>query len=278
MVLEITDGHGKVQPAAMLTVLSAMFHPEDKARRQELLAGMHLWSLAGFEQHFSQAGLSQTERAELWPQMLSLAPTVGLLPFGLSPVLSSALTAEDVKERIEKGLSGGILAGELLLFILNCHSIGESLGVTQAVPLFVRGLSEKRIDLGPLNYRRKSAMLHEWSTYKPSAHFWGAYVMWLVEMEQDPAFSPVPSSELNFLALAEELRRRGESCFTRGQKRLKGPVLDPTKTWRTPPDLRLPMVDLALPPLPEWSQEQLGKRARQANRLETPPGTLASVG
>jgi hypothetical protein len=59
---------------------------------------------------------------------------------------------------------------------------------------------------------------------------------------------------LNFLSIAEGLRKRAENHTVRGQKE---PLLDPSRTWKSPPDLALSSVEFGIPGPTDWAKEQL---------------------
>ena len=82
-----------------------------------------------------------------------------------------------------------------------------------------------------------------WRAFRPVAHLWAAQSMCSCPMKElePPAF-------LEWIAGAEDLRRRGEAFRP---PKAKTPVLDPSTTWKMPDELKLPPMTVPLPSVDE---------------------------
>ncbi len=109
-----------------------------------------------------------------------------------------------------------------------CTSVNEAMSeVKDALGIRVKGYGAGLTEL-----------YASWRAFRPVAHLWAAQCSIECPMKElePPAF-------LEWLAGAEDLRRRGEAF------RPKVPVLDPGTTWRMPDELVLPSVPFELPPV-----------------------------
>jgi hypothetical protein len=87
-----------------------------------------------------------------------------------------------------------------------------------------------------------------WRKYRPVSHFWAGLAI-------ASSLEVTERGFLEFLAGAEELRRRGEAY-----RPLHGrqPYLNPNETWKVPEQAMLPSVAVSLPALSENDVVLLG--------------------
>lgn len=248
-ILGITDGQGHLHANAFLEVTAVMCHPDSRTLRLEYRTVIEMASniLAG-----EDAAGANAEQA---------FKTVLRMPFLVA-----------LQKRARTSNIGGYLAGEVLLFVLSAAEHDpQNASVKRAIHILRSRFEADRVESGVPFRTGRSTLLADWGRFKEVAHLWAALNLWTRDMNQDlaSAFEPEqddPTGGLPaFLAIAEELRRRGEMFFSRGQSENGTPLLDPNKTWRTPPDLVLPTVKCGVPPPTEWEKDCLKTyRARPA--------------
>ncbi len=154
----------------------------------------------------------------------------------------------------------GHASGELLFVI---RLIGErtderEASINKAATLVSAFRPLERSWEGQLVPYNPSTLKRWWRDYKNVSHLWAALGLSQQKsqtMEGDPQFSlQSPKSLPAFLAVAEDMRRFGETNFTRARqpgKNTKQPTLDPAKTWKVPVGLSLPPISINLPDPPK---------------------------
>ena len=267
--LDISDGKGNLDPMAMLKILAVMVHPDSEQHRQEVLSKAQAWMISEYlPRWLAEEGRNESFIKENWGLFLEqLHERLGWLSSDVFGALVSAPSAEDTIARMGSNMFGGAVTGDMLLYMLRCaEHHPKHLSVRKAAYAMARTLLGSTDRAGnPVNYGL-STVKNSWGKYRSVAHLWAAYRLWQAE-DQPSEFSPVdPEGVVGFLAISEELRRRGQACFARSQKLKHGPILDPSITWRPPFDLALPSATLDNSPLPEetldWLEEySCGKTA-----------------
>jgi hypothetical protein len=84
---------------------------------------------------------------------------------------------------------------------------------------------------------------HIWRTYRPVAHLWGAYHLQAqayTVADIPVAFPCYPHEVLQFLAMAEVLRKKAECCLLAHG----GTLIDPLTSWHAPSDIDLPSMEV----------------------------------
>ncbi len=156
------------------------------------------------------------------------------LIFELGHRLTNAPNPSDVVHQATPAFARGVLAGRIFLGALADQMIGKREGL-QAIKAEVAQRHR-----GQEHFEELSAATIEkliWGVYRPVSHLWAACGQ--LAVETGGGVVPCRLADLPlFLAVAESLRRDGESCRLRQSKTL----LDPSKTWRVPADLQLPVV------------------------------------
>lgn len=234
-VLEITDGKGKLLLAAPFIVLATMFYPDDPRLRVR------------FSEVLSAQALLQIEAPI--PRKLAIPASV------------AAGAIEGVLDEASESAHGVAVAGDILLFVINAALYSpEHASVARAIAVWCEDQALGKTKAGGYVAASPRSVKAAWSRFKPVAHLCGAYN--LFQNDQNAALNPAdPETLLNFLAVAEALRIRGEAHHPpsgrKGSKPSRTPTLDPATTWKTPSDLALEPVAFFVPPLPEFAQASL---------------------
>jgi hypothetical protein len=165
-----------------------------------------------------------------------------------------ALRAGELRALIELALAGrpetmdyrlGELASDILVFNLVCAKDHPQLvGVKRCIfALSTAKMSER-------------SLMTRWTVYRSVAHLWAAVWLWngsspwYSKDDIDVTWVKDQSARLQFLAMAEQLRLMGENTFAHGQRSRSQPILNPSETWKVPPDLILPAVTVKFQPIP----------------------------
>ena len=231
---------------ACARVVRVMCYPDSEEDRREFLRSIQAWTAA---EAFNDDPPLPSDMA---PKDVRMA-----LADGLS--LHTALSKAAKSVRYE-----GALSGEILLFILRCaeHS-PKDMSVLKAVDLIGRALVKDSVRIRKQGGRTiaasRTVIMNAWTAFRPVAHFWAAVQLWKVEgrVTEWPYLLFRVDDLLEFIALAEDLRHRGEALYAHGQKTLGRSVLDPSATWRAPDCLALPNVQVTLPPLTDQEKSWL---------------------
>jgi hypothetical protein len=87
----------------------------------------------------------------------------------------------------------------------------------------------------------RSSLIEIWRDFAPAAHLWAAMTLSPSLWNKSPASG---AALAEFLAYAEELRRRGEA---HRPARSRTPLLNANETWRVPSRFILPSIKVELP-------------------------------
>lgn len=234
------DGLDRLAPVRLL---ATMQFPEDRSRREELVAAAELFLL-----HVQPA----TEPSSPAARVLSLHRFAG-----------------DMRVNW-----GGTLAGLVLVTvraICEQRPEYEEVGVKKAVRVVEADLlaaKDQRPDKRPINER---TIMSGWARYKSVAHLWSSFHLLynLISVKHD---NPTPDDDnglsekvatflkpqllSTFLAIGENMRLWGEAHVN---KRTKAPILLPTETWRSPEGLVTPSTSLKMSPLSDVAIKALAE-------------------
>lgn len=221
-VLDISDESGAISANAAVLVQATMAHPKDKLQRLQYLAVLIARAcIENPKSHF---------------------------PRSLIPVLMDAPPGKKILETVAQTGNSGDMAAEVLSRVLRCSvHHPKHASVLKAVEV-VSKLRQREKRRGAKLSASSAKILREWKEYKSVAHLW----LTLAAFRQQKAPNPLdPRNELliPFLGMSEALRMQGEGVFAHGQRARGKPVLDPSRTWRTPDNLPLPETPLSPEPL-----------------------------
>jgi len=130
----------------------------------------------------------------------------------------------------------GLLAGQVLMLTLAKAEAGEKRTSVNAALSDLQPVLQKRLVWG--RGGGITELKATWQGFRPTAHLWAAREAEIVGDRYDPLLV------LEWITVAEELRRRGEALRP---PNAKNPVLDPCTTWKMPDELELPAPPLTLP-------------------------------
>jgi hypothetical protein len=136
----------------------------------------------------------------------------------------------------QRRYSHGSIAGWILWDgLVNCHS-----GTGHGLEAVKRDIS-KRLKTSKGHPRFSVSTINNtiWPRFRPVAYMWLAHMFHasLGRSDGEPVPRPCKADDLlKFLEMAEQFRRDGEGCRPRHSDQ---PILDPTRTWKGPPGLRL---------------------------------------
>ena len=154
----------------------------------------------------------------------------------VSDLLAASPRLSDLAADRKRRAMHGTIAGQILLDTLFDHHRGSKRGlgaIKQDISQrFARSKNFKGLSISNINNT-------VWRTFWPVAHLWSAHFVRQHNLVIDgqPTSSPSWLDDLpHFLAVAEQLRRDGETCHPR---RSDQPILDPVKTWKAPSSLDL---------------------------------------
>jgi hypothetical protein len=203
---------------------SVMVWPDDEENRRRLKMARQAVELSDL--------IRSLAKQDSPPASLDIADITPITDaLAASPRLSDVATARD--QRYERGTIAGWILWDALL--------DHHRGTKRGLEVIKRDISNrllvskhvKRLSISTINNII-------WRIFRPVAHLWPAYMLRSANLRTDgqPVSRPCgPADLLRFLALAEQLRRDGETCRPR-QSDL--PILDPARTWKAPPTLHLP--------------------------------------
>ena len=107
----------------------------------------------------------------------------------------------------------------------------------------------------------RSYLINLWRDFSPAVHLWAIKLLF-PELWKNSSCNGAALAE--FLAYAEELRRRGE---THRPPRSRSPLLDPSESWLVPSRFDLPAITLELP-TPSEMREQMAKWSEVQKTLD----------
>jgi len=265
-ILDIMDGNGSLKVSALFDVLAVMLYPEDEKARRRYLANNRMRVIQSLRDYIEESGLIDEANKEAgvelsatdWWQLFILqsdSDWLKLSPELIGEALSSPPSA-DMDEEARRRAACGSIVGEILTDALTCAKHHpEYFSIENSIRLRERIYSDREEHEDARLPRKRSALYRTWGTFRDVAHLWAASNLGVTKGEE---WSPV-GDMLKFLAVAELTRKAAESTFARAQGRKHGPILDPSKTWRTPPDLALPEIAVWSDPLPKWALDLLVK-------------------
>jgi len=256
--LVILDHAGGLHELAIQQVFATMHFPGGGSAERTLRAAcVARWEIQIAHKLFDRAIDEEPEMALHWPEFLYMLGTQGLL--SPSSFRNIAPPPPDLDSELAIRNANGLVAGQLLLRVLACsihHLEHASLG--KAVFLFIEELKIEN-KTKPKNERindNRTKILDSWSKMRSVAHLWAAAS--LVDEPGTKAFFKCPDGFLpRLLAIAEALRIHGEQHSAQRLNDKKGPILDPSSTWRPPDCLELPVVKLIPSRLPPEALEKL---------------------
>lgn len=152
----------------------------------------------------------------------------------------SALPLPILHARAALPFSRGVIAGMIFQEALHAKQTGRNRNLQQ-----IKSDVRKRY-VGKPHFRDLSMSTienHIWAVYRAAAHLWAAYLHAALGGDDTWPCSLDRLSE--FLVLGEGLRKAGEDCITQKPRTL----LEPDKTWRTPPTICLPTIRFDWQPL-----------------------------
>jgi hypothetical protein len=234
-ILEITDGKGKFLVTAPIIVLATMFHPDKPEQRRHFVETLSAKALIEIEAPI--------------PRKLAIQAS------------AAAAEAESVLDESGESAYGVAVAGDILLFVINAALYSpEHASVARAIAVWCEDQALGKTREGGYVAASPRSVKAAWSRFKPVAHLCGAYN--LFHNDQIAALNPAdPKTLLNFLAVAEALRKRGEAHHPPSGRKSSKPsrrsTLDPATTWKTPSNLALPKPIFSVPPLPDFAQSAL---------------------
>lgn len=219
--LDVLDDKNELAWDAILKIWAVMYFPGNELRRRQYVAAV-------------RASVTANSRMQL-DEISGQVEGVTLPAEDLATLLNGP-SFSDLKREANALYAGGLIAGVMLRTTLSCAVHHRNLmGVNKAACIVGRMLRESGFaNLG------ESKIKEKWSYFRPVAHLWAA----LICLEERLASGQVEE----FLGLAEAYRAMGEGVFV--PRSHKGPVLDPSQTWRIPPELAIQAVELSVPGLP----------------------------
>jgi len=230
MEIDLVDPGRGVHPVDQLTVWATMHYPADERARQEFVAVLLAANLEK-EGEFGELVREYERSASLSKADLARLPSL----------------EDTTKRAVEAARYGGYVAGNILLYIVSAaETQPQDATVRRAIHAAGVVLARAKDANGRPIPASPASLKQAWHRFRSVSHFWAEF--WIVADETEPTdFDPGRYETLpGFLAAAEEIRRRGEAVVPAGAQ---WPILDPAKTWRCPPTLRLPQLDLNLPGL-----------------------------
>lgn len=274
-VLPISDGNGNLDEWAAAKVFAAMIYPTDPEAREQFQAES---AGLGIKQQlidsFVRDGFTEETILKDWYLVVM---ELGKLDCQLPPeALRAFARPESIASccvKYQSNISSGCAAGDMLRFALSCadHPSEWPVSVRQSAKMVAESYEQARYPSGKHVRAGERKILAAWKKYKSVAHLWAAFRCWLDDLRKDPAVTPWEPSRLpNFLGLAEAFRQRCEMIFAPAQKLKRGPILNPSETWRLPPDLRVPVWELRFdPPSYPGRAETRSPRPRRKRRPTT---------
>jgi hypothetical protein len=232
-ILDISDGKGKLIPAAALAMFGAMAHPSDEDARDAFMMSA-----------FFGTG---------WAEMLGLERLP--VPAFVARTLSQA-AASDVTIKKTFGSPAGSMAGLVLALALSAEKSLPGRGSARLAQFIAAKVLAKR-NAEPDRKRRvkakdlkgfpasDTAIENAWREFKSAAHLWAAMNDWQAS-DHGPEMSPRrPEGLLRFLARAEFYRREAEALRPHPGK----PLYADGELWRAPADIALPQASVEIAPL-----------------------------
>ena len=236
-VLQISAGDGRLLDLAPWVVLATMVYPNSVDDQVSLIAPLWAQNLVNVQTDDAPIPIPRSILRELIH-----APALG----------------EAVQRAMEEAKFEGAMAGKLLLYILTAAGTEpKHASVGKGIELLARVNIRQGL---PASRRSISTA---WSRFKSVSHLWAAAAYWMdVTIHHLPEdqldirwyFLSDETALLTVLALAEDLRRKGESYHPPRQKQ---PLLDPKIMWNVPSDIELRGMTVPSGQLSDWAQKVL---------------------
>ena len=225
--LDIIDDKNELTWDAVSRILAVMYFPDNESRREQYAVAVRTHVMTAATKKVNETS-GQVDGVTLPVEDLT--------------VMLNGPSFSDLSREANSLHTGGLIAGLMLRTILSCAVHHRDLmGVNNAARIVGKMLRESGFaDLG------ESKIKEKWSYFKPVAHLWAA----LIDFEERLA----PGQVEEFLGGAEAYRAMGERVFVPRSHR--GPILDPSQSWRIPPGLTIQVAELSVPGLPS---EYLGE-------------------
>lgn len=155
---------------------------------------------------------------------------------------------DQLPEVLRTRMAEGHVAGDILRYVVAfADHVPKHASVNKAIYAVCHQLKEDRAERRRRTASSRAWVRPTWSRFKCVAHLWAAYLAFM-ELANDAGLPDLhivdasPESFLDFLAIAEWYRHRGEGLLPHAQT---VPTLDPAATWRSPADLILPKLDIS---------------------------------
>lgn len=250
--LDILNTDGNLDEYAIFTVHAVMLYPENVIVREEFLETLHVQVASQLlYEEAKENGLPESvplhEHTNIWIQKQA------------GPLLDN--TAENAW--------AASVAGDVLLWYVQIHTHCPPASINKAMEIAEQYLSNATDSFGEHGPRSLREIKTAWASYKSVAHLWAAFRVIQFRAGNTAArdilahFLLMYDSLPSFLAMAAWFRQAGTTLRSQGQRT---PILDPHKTWCTPPQLPLPPVNVTPPPLEDWAAEVL-KQYRAPKRF-----------
>lgn len=243
-------------------VESIMSYPleEDENTRNNLLAAMNVINTVEVVSKLDPAACAWTANSL---QLRPLPNKIGIPVddgswFSVSgAVLDSLVHSPPIETQIghsNKNTQRGVNAGELFLAVLSDWDgvdVPPSLSKTTIVyEEYLKKRQYEKRQKGVFSSPR--VIKYDWATYRSVAHLWAAEVLWRNDFRGNNQYSRKhPDGLAVYLAVAERLRLRGEQFRPRHSK---NKILDSGETWKCPPSLTLPEIEICLGRLSDWAR------------------------
>jgi hypothetical protein len=242
-----------------MKMLAVMLYPDNIAQQEEFLMTFTVRFIAQFE---------KTDLSDI----VKLAKEY-LLPEGSFQILLRTPSSEEMSKRDAHAGSRGIVAGDVLLHIVQLEKHGYGGSVNKAVHLLEHIYKQSTTSHGQSVPCNRTSIRNTWAIYKCVAHLWAAErvvadsffsekglsqepATFLTREFQEYTFSQCYNDLPTFLAMAEAFRQFGIHHVPRSQK---VPILPPDETWSCMGTIPLPAIEIPVPPLTELAQDWLAQ-------------------
>ena len=221
-------------------LLAIMTHPKNKIHRDEYLA----WLIV------DQIYLGTKKK---WENAEMLWHNHDFIKCGGAERLINAPSYEDVMARAYTSQREGIVAGEIVLHIINFYNDPKAptMGVNGAVKIMDHVLQRIHKKQGRMKYRKIYSC---WEEFKEVAHLWYAYTTkYKAKLEKICIQENIPP----LLALSEEIRKFGETYKWNPHR---PSLFQKGKTWTPPKDFPLPIAKIKTNKVKGWHSALIKKK------------------
>ena len=234
--IKFLDPSRGIAPQDWIAVWAIMLHPKDENLRRE------------FIKVSSAACLSEANG----PSGALLRSTLRMDEHAFAEIATLPSVSTVMKRAVDAAGFAGHTAGDILLYVLAAASDRPAdATLRKARYLLERRNAGDKSRRGKVRPASPAAIKAAWGAYRSVAHFYAA-----INLQRQRNDLPLTYFEDMPMLLtgAECLRRRGEAFKPPGSAT---PVLRPDETWRIPQNLKLPVVDIVLEGIDEWSTTRL---------------------